>query len=108
MVVFDEKSSPTLVQRPQGGDIVARVVGWMSGAGRLWRAQVRLTDSRLIFAQRHPPGEVKVYFDENLALGLLVPERMDEQFFASEQAGIPGTGEAHYRNFRKISGTAPW
>ena len=108
MVVLEEKSSPTLVQRPEGGDIVARVVGWIEpDTGRLWRAQVRLTDARLIFAQRHPPSEVNVYFAEDSALGLLVPERMEEQFFASERAEIPGTGEAHYRNFRRIPATTP-
>lgn len=106
MVVLDERSSPTLVQRPEGGDIVARVVGWIEpGSGRLWRAQVRLTDARLIFAQRHLPVEVTVYFEEHRELGIMVPERMEEQFFASERAASPGTGQAHYRNFRKVAGS---
>ena len=61
MVVLDERSTPSLVRRGDGGDLMARVVGWVEPeAGRLWRAEVRLQDPRLIFAERHRPTTLRV------------------------------------------------
>ncbi len=102
IAVLEEKSTPTIIQRPEGGDIVARVKAWIeAGTGRLWRAEVRLTDSRLIFAQRHLPVDMRVDFKEHPALGLLVPDRMTESFYAASR-GV-GRGEARYSNFRRFT-----
>ncbi len=104
LVVLDEKASPTIIQRPEGGDIVARVAAWIElETGRLWRVQLRLTDGRLSFARRHPPVEMMVEFVEHEKLGLLVPDRMTETFYAATRGA--GRGEARYSNFRRF-GTA--
>ena len=63
MVVLTEGSTPSMVRRGDGGDLMARVVGWIEpDTGRLWRAEVRLEDPRLIFAERHRPTTLRVHF----------------------------------------------
>lgn len=102
IVVLDEKASPTIIQRPEGGDIVARVMAWVEPAtGRLWRTHLRLTDSRIIFAKRHFPVDTQVDYVEHAELGLLVPERMTETFYV--QGATLGRGEARYSNFRRFT-----
>jgi hypothetical protein len=100
-LVFEEKSSPSLIQRPEGGDILARVTAWVEPDGRLWRAHVRLTDARVIFAERHRPVDLQVDFAEHKELGLLVPDRMRETFYAGTRGS--GTSDARYTNFRRFS-----
>ncbi len=102
IVVLDEKASPTMIQRPDGGDIVAGVRAWIEAdTGRLWRAEVRLTDSRIIFAERHPPVQMRVDFVAHDELGLLVPDRMTESFYV--HGTTLGRGEARYSNFRRFT-----
>lgn len=104
-LVLDEKSSPSLIQRPEGGDIPARVTAWVEpDSGRLWRAHVRLTDARVIFAERHRPVDLQVDFAEHRELGLLLPDRMRETFYAGTRGN--GTSDARYTNFRRFSTTA--
>ena len=81
--------------------LMARVVGWIEPeTGRLWRAEVRLDDPRLIFAERHRPTTLRVHFKANKDHGLIVPDRMEEWFYDSVRGD--GFGEARYRNFRKF------
>jgi hypothetical protein len=101
MVVLREQSTPSLVRRGDGGDLMARVVGWIDPAsGRLWRAEVRLEDPRIIFAERHRPTTLRVHFKPNKELGLIVPDRMEEWFFDSVRG--EGFGEGRYTNFRRL------
>ena len=101
MVVLDEQSTPSVVRRGDGGDLMARVVGWVEpDSGQLWRAEVRLEDPRLIFAQRHRPTTLRVHFKLHKELGLIVPDRMDEWFYDSVHGD--GFGEGRYKNFRRF------
>lgn len=101
MVVLDEESTPSLIRRGDGGDLMARVVGWVEpDSGRLWRAEVRLDDPRLIFAKRHRPTTLRVHFKLHKELGVIVPDRMEEWFFDSVHGD--GFGEGRYRNFRHV------
>ena len=105
MVVLTEGSTPSIVRRGDGGDLMARVVGWIEPeTGRLWRAEVRLEDPRLIFAERHRPTTLRVHFKANKDHGLIVPDRMEEWFYDSVRGD--GFGEARYRNFRKFDTAA--
>lgn len=101
MVVLDEESTPSLIRRGDGGDLMARVVGWVEpDSGQLWRAEVRLEDPRLIFAKRHRPTTLRVHFKMHKELGVIVPDKMEEWFFDSVHGG--GFGESRYRNFRRF------
>lgn len=102
IVVLDEKASPTIIQRPDGGDIVARVMAWVEpDTGRLWRTHLRLTDSRVLIAEGHAPTDTQVDYVEHDELGLLVPERMTENFYV--HGSTLGRGEARYSNFRRFT-----
>jgi hypothetical protein len=104
-VFLEERSTPSLVRRGDGGDLMARVVGWVEpDSGQLWRAEVRFEDPRIIFAERHAPTVVLVHFKANGPNGLIVPDRMEERFFDSVH-GI-GDGESRYRNYRRFETAA--
>jgi hypothetical protein len=101
MVVLDEESTPSLIRRGDGGDLMARVVGWVEAdSGQLWRAEVRLEDPRLIFAKRHRPTTLRVHFKMHKELGVIVPDKMEEWFFDSVHGD--GFGEGRYKNFRRF------
>lgn len=105
MVVLDEESTPSLIRRGDGGDLMTRVVGWIEpDSGQLWRAEVRLEDPRLIFAKRHRPTTVRVHFKLHKELGVIVPDKMEEWFFDSVHGD--GFGEGRYRNFRRFDTAA--
>jgi hypothetical protein len=107
VVLFEETATPTLIQRPEGGDVFATVRAWIEpGNGRLWRAHVRLLDARVKAANnfRRYPATVEVWFEEEVNLGLLVPSRMDEEFYAENHGA--GRSEARYRKYRRFSTTA--
>jgi len=101
MVVLTERSTPSLIRRGDGGDLMTRVVGWIEpDSGQLWRAEVRLEDPRIIFAERHAAPTLRVNFGLHKALGVIVPTRMEEQFFDSVHSS--GVGNARYDNFRRF------
>ncbi len=101
MVVLSERSTPSLIRRGDGGDLMTRVVGWIEpDSGRLWRAEVRLEDPRIIFAERHAAPTLRVHFGLHKPLGVIVPMRMEEQFYDSVQRN--GVGNARYENFRRF------
>jgi hypothetical protein len=98
-MVFDETSSPTMIQRPEGGDMTSTVMAWVEiGTGRLIRAQVKTRDARigvLPFDQL-----VWVDFKVDEKLGLLVPVEMKEEFYAGRFRD--GTGTARYTKYRRF------
>jgi hypothetical protein len=100
-VLLEERSTPSLVRRGDGGDLMARVVAWVEpDTGQLWRAEVLLEDPRLIFAARHAPTVVRVHFKANGPNGLIVPDRMEEEFFDSVHG--EGDGQSRYGNYRRF------
>lgn len=98
-MVFDETSSPTMIQRPEGGDMTSSVMAWVEvNTGRLIRAQVKTRDARigvLPFDQL-----VWVDFRQDEKLGLLVPVEMKEEFYAGRFR--EGTGTARYTKYRRF------
>jgi hypothetical protein len=102
-LVFDEHSTPTIIQRPEGGDMTSQVVAWVESAtGRLIRADVRTRDARLGVLQFTNSIWVDFRMDEKL--GLLVPYEMKEEFFAGRFRD--GTGTARYSNYRQFKTAA--
>jgi hypothetical protein len=102
-LVLNETSSPTLIQRPEGGDMTTLVTAWVETAtGRLIRAQVKTRDARLgvpVF-----DAVVWVDFKPDEKLGLLVPAEMKEEFFAGRFR--EGTGTARYSKYRRFQTSA--
>jgi hypothetical protein len=102
-MVFEEHSTPTIIQRPEGGDMPSLVTAWIeTSTGRLIRAQVKTRDARigvLPFDNR-----ILVDFRQDEKLGLLVPYEMQEDFFAGRFR--EGTGTARYSNYRQFKTAA--
>jgi hypothetical protein len=99
-LVLQETGSPTLIRRPEGGDMPSLVSAWVeAGTGRLLRAQVKSRDARIGV----PAFDAVIWVDfkEEPALKLLVPSEMKEEFFAGRYR--EGTGTAKYSNYRKIT-----
>lgn len=103
VLLLEETRTPTLIQRPEGGDVFTEVRAWVEPAtGRLWRAHVRLVDARAkAGGLRASPATVDVRFAQHPTLGLLVPDRMEEEFYAQGR-GL-GRGEARYSNYRRFT-----
>ncbi len=98
-MVFEEHSTPTMIQRPEGGDMQSLISAWVEpDTGRLLRAQVKTRDARigvLPFDQ-----SIAVEFRADEKLGMLVPYEMKEEFFAGRFR--EGTGTARYSNYRQF------
>jgi hypothetical protein len=98
-LVLNERSSPTIIQRPEGGDMNSLVSAWVDeGSGRLIRAEVKTADARIGVLQFS--NVVWVDFKEDVKLGVLVPVEMRETFYAGRFTD--GTGVAKYSNYRKF------
>jgi hypothetical protein len=98
-LVLNERSSPTIIQRPEGGDMNSLVSAWVEEAsGRLIRAEVKTSDARIGVLQFS--NVVWVDFEEDAQLGLLVPVEMRETFYAGRFTD--GTGVAKYSNYRRF------
>ena len=101
--VLEEHSTPTIIQRPEGGDMQSLVTAWIETAtGRLIRAEVKTRDARmgvLPFDNR-----IRVDFRADDKLGILVPYEMQEEFFAGRFR--EGTGTARYSNYRQFKTAA--
>ena len=96
---FRETSLPTLIQRPQGGDMPSRVIAWVEpGTGRLCKGEVRTRDAG--GGDDSVEAVVRVEFEPDAAVGLTVPKRMEEEFFVPPLGR--GTGEASYSNYRRF------
>ena len=102
-MVFQEQSTPTIIQRPEGGDMPSTVTAWIETAtGRLIRAEVRTRDARLGVLPFD--NRILVDFRPDEKLGLLVPYEMQEEFFAGRFR--EGTGTARYSNYRQFKTAA--
>ena len=101
-LVLNERSSPTIIQRPEGGDMNSMVSAWVDETtGRLLRAEVKTSDARIGVLQF--ANVIWVDFKEDANLGLLVPAEMRETFYAGKFTD--GTGVAKYSNYRKFQTT---
>jgi hypothetical protein len=99
-LVFQEHSTPTLIRRPDGGDMQSLITAWVETAtGRLIRAEVKTRDSRIGVLPFD--NTIWVDFRPDAKLGLLVPYEMKEEFFAGRFR--EGTGSARYTNYRQFS-----
>ncbi len=95
-----ETARPTIIQRPEGGDMPTRVSAWVEpDSGRLCKAEVRLRDGRVGVPAF--TAVVTVEFERNANLGLTVPVRMQELFFIPQRSS--GEGEATYSNYRRFT-----
>ncbi len=98
-LIFDEHSSPTIIQRPEGGDMPSQVAAWVeTSTGRLLRAEVRTRDARMGVLQF--ANVIWVDFRTDPKLGFLVPYEMKEEFFAGRFR--EGTGTARYSRYRQF------
>lgn len=102
-MIFEEHSTPTIIQRPEGGDMQSLVTAWIeTSTGRLIRAQVKTRDSRIGVLPFD--NLIWVDFRPDEKLGLLVPYEMREDFFAGRFR--EGTGSARYTNYRQFKTAA--
>jgi hypothetical protein len=100
VLVLQEHSSPTIIQRPEGGDMQSLVRAWVeTTTGRLIRAEVRTRDARLGVLAAFD-NVIRVDFRPDQKLEMLVPYEMDEVYFAGRFRD--GTGTARYSNYRQF------
>lgn len=98
-LVFVENVTPTIIRAQDGGDMRSIVSAFIEpDTGRLWRADVIIRDPRATVVEFD--HIVSVTFENNRALGLLVPARMREDFFSG--ADRKAWGEAAYANYRRF------
>ena len=94
-----ETVTPTLIQRPEGGNMPSKVAAWVEIAtGRLCKAEVRTRDAQHGVSKFE--AVVAVEFERDEALGLTVPKRLREVFLVPPRGA--GEGEATYSNYRRI------
>ena len=104
LLVLQEHSTPTIIQRPEGGDMQSLVRAWVeTNTGRLIRAEVRTRDARLGVLAAFD-NVIRVEFRPDAKLGILVPYEMEEVFFAGRFR--EGTSTARYSNYRQFRTTA--
>ena len=101
-LVMVENVAPTIIRAFDGSQIHSIVSAFVEpDTGRLWKAEVIARDPR-------PSAEfdhiVSVTFQENRALGLLVPAKMREDFFAGHDR--KAWGDAKYSNYRRFQTSA--
>jgi hypothetical protein len=102
-MVFEEQSTPTIIQRPDGGAMQSLISAWVEPeTGRLLRAQVKTRDARIGVLPFD--SVIWVDFRPDEKLGLLVPYEMKEEFFAGRFR--EGTGTARYSNYRQFKTSA--
>jgi hypothetical protein len=104
LLVLQEHSTPTIIQRPEGGDMQSLVRAWVeTTTGRLIRGEVRTRDARLGVLAAFD-NVIRVDFRPDPKLGILVPYEMEEIFFAGRFR--EGTGTARYSNYRQFKTAA--
>lgn len=100
---LQETGRPTLIQRPQGGDMPSHVAAWVEvDTGRLCKAEVRTRDGQHGVSKFE--AIVAVDFARDAAVGLTVPTRLREVFLVPPRGA--GEGEAVYSNYRRVIGAA--
>jgi hypothetical protein len=102
-VVLDEQRTPSVIQGAGGANLMSVVTAWVEEAtGRLLRAEVRSRDRRP--GIRSFETTIRVEFEDDTALAMLVPRAMQERFFVDPYAGRGvGVGVARYDRFRRFA-----
>jgi len=101
-LVLVENVTPTIIRAFDGSQMRSIVSAFVEpGTGRLWKANVITRDPRPNAEFDHV---VSVTFQENRALGLLVPAKMREDFFAGHDR--KAWGDATYSNYRRFQTSA--
>lgn len=99
-----ETVTPTLIQRPEGGNMPSRVAAWVEIlTGRLCKAEVRTRDAQLGVSKFE--AVVTVDFGHDETLDLTVPTRLREVFLVPPRGA--GEGEATYSNYRRVVRSTP-
>lgn len=102
-LVLVENVTPTIIRAFDGSQMRSIVSAFVEpGTGRLWKADVITRDprpARVVFDH-----VVSVTFQEHRALGLLVPAKMHEDFFAGPDR--KAWGDATYVNYRRFQTSA--
>ena len=99
---FVERMRPTLIGNPNGNDMPSVIRAWVDPhTGGLLRAEVKTYESA---ATRELSSTIRVEFDRDPTLGLLVPVKMDEAFTVPPPAS--GLSVATYKNFRRFQTSA--
>jgi len=94
LIAFEERARPTLIRRPNGGDIRARGLAWVEPAtGHVLRTQL---DPDMGGGE---VSHISVSYARDARLDLLVPVEMSERYDTSR--GLI-TGRAVYTNFRQF------
>lgn len=95
---MEEIARPTLIQRPEGGDMPSKVSAWVEPeTGRLCRAEVRTKDAQLgAFIE----ALIRVEFRYDAGVEMMVPAKLYEVFF--DPPRNRGDGEATYGNYRRF------
>lgn len=100
---LQETGRPTLIQRPEGGDMPSHVAAWVEvDTGRLCKAEVRTRDGQHGVSKFE--AIVAVDFARDASVGLTVPSRLREVFLVPPRGA--GEGEAVYSNYRRVIGAA--
>ncbi len=98
-LVFEEVQRPTIIQRPNGGDVQSTAVAWVeASSGKVWRAEVVFRDWGTVTA-RSNDVRLRVEFAMDRRLQTMVPVEMRETFYVP---GGRGTGKATYNNFKRF------
>jgi hypothetical protein len=101
-VVFDERAKPTLIGNPNGNDMPSVIRAWVDPkTGALLRAEVRTFESG---ETRELSSSIRVEFDRDPKLELLVPVKMEESFPVPPPNS--GLSVATYKNFRRFQTSA--
>jgi hypothetical protein len=102
-LVLVENSTPTIIHAYDGGDMRSIVAAYLDAeTGVLWRADVITRDPRDgRFAFDYV---LSVEFQNNRALGIAVPSKMHEDFFAG--INRKAFGDARYTNYRRFQTAA--
>jgi hypothetical protein len=99
VLTFAERGLPPIIFSADN-NLQSSVRAWIDErSGALWRAEVRVSGPKT----REIPYRLRVEFDMNQALGLLVPVTMREEFWADLSTG---RGDYTYSNFRRFGTSA--
>jgi hypothetical protein len=96
VVAYSERRSPTMLRTPQGKDRQATGTVWVDPlTGEVLRTVLSWQDA--------PSGRITVHYQDEPAIGALVPGRMSEEY-QGRNGSV--TGEATYTNYRRFQTAA--
>ena len=97
VIGFTDVRRPPLVKNPADKELVSRGRIWIDpSTGGIWRVEW------IYAAVAGAPSGLRVEFDRNDALGMLVPLEMREDFRSFGGLEAHGNGVAQYSNFRRF------